>query len=551
MFANNYKLILCASNTSLTVGIWHGHKLQSTQLFQNDEQGRNEFAEYLQQNNDTNIYLIANSTDEDYRVESLPHTSGRTRTEILERKLNQFSRSAIYRTAHFINRATDKRKDDNFLFVALNNSDFIQGWINAINTLKAPLVGVYMLPMISQVIVREHKLMAPHILLCEQLDTGLRQSYFHNGRLRMSRMVPMKDIAPNKLSAFYAIETDKTRLYLVSQRLITRETTLSLVLPSLDDYQDICQRIGQQSSTECTAVDLCSFAKRYIANPEILRQHPELLHMQLLANGQVPDNLAPTSITKTYQLNNVRSGVMIASAVMVGLGLMMGGHYFYQSYELNDETKIAFAETSVQQHLYNEVSKDFPATPIASSNLKIAVELSQKIYDKIKTPYHFMQVLSGALDQQSEIQLIRLRWMLSNDTNVKDDEAGVATPVAGQDVQSTAISDPLTLSEIGFVNAEIKDFNGDYRAAINSVNHFIALLKASPAVGQVIVLQEPVNVSSFANLQGSTEDENTTEHPPAVFKLKVVLKPTLMGVTSQVTGSLATVGSQQPVGAQQ
>ena len=97
MFANNYKLILCASNTSLTAGVWHGNKLQSTQLFQNDEQGRNEFSEYLQQNNDTNIYLIANSTDEDYRVESLPHTSGRTRTEILERKLNQFSRSAIYR----------------------------------------------------------------------------------------------------------------------------------------------------------------------------------------------------------------------------------------------------------------------------------------------------------------------------------------------------------------------------------------------------------------------------------------------------------------------
>ena len=547
MFANHHKMILCASNASLTAGIWHRHKLQSTQTFQNDEQGRTEFAAYLQFNNDTNIYLIANSTDEDYRVESLPHTSGRTRTEILERKLNQFSRSAIYRTAHFINRATDKRKDDNFLFVALNNSDFIQGWINAINSVQAPLVGVYMLPMISQTIVRQHKLMAPHILLCEQLATGLRQSYLHNGRLRMSRMVPMKDIAPNKLSAFYAIETDKTRLYLVSQRLITRETTLNLVLPSLDDYQDICQRIGQQSSTECTAVDLYSFAKHYIANPEILRQNPELLHMQLLANGQVPDNLAPTSITKTYQLNNLRSAIQMASVVAVAIGLIMAGYYFYQNYRLNNESKIVLAETLIQQHLYNDVAKDFPVTPIASSELKTAVELAQNVNNNAKTPYRLMQVLSATFDQQPEIQLARLRWVLSNEANFKDDEATTAAPVAGQEVQQSAVSDALTLLEIGFVNAEIKDFNGDYRAAINSVSHFISLLKANPAVAQVIMLQEPVNVSSFANLQGSTEDENTTERPPAVFKLKLVLKPVIAAEATQAIASSVT-SMQQLVG---
>ncbi len=549
MLANTIKIILCASSTSLTAGIWHGHKLHNTQTFQNDEQGRTEFAGYLHKNTDTNIYLIANSIDEDYRVESLPHTSGRTRVEILERKLNQFSRSAIYRTAHFINRAADKRKDDSFLFVALNNSDFIQGWINAINSVQAPLVGVYMLPMISQVIVRQLKLMAPHILLCEQLTTGLRQSYLHNGRLRMSRMVPMKDIAPNKLSAFYAIETDKTRLYLVSQRLITRETTLTLVLPSLDDYQDICQRIGQQSSTECTPVDLYGFAKPYIANPEILKLNPELLHMQLLANGHVPDNLAPAAIIKTYQLNNVRKGIQIASVMMVALGLLVAGYYFYQNYQVNDETKIALAETSIQQHLYNDVSKISPVTPIASSDLRAAVESARSVNNNTKTPYRLMQVLSNALDQQPEIQLARLRWVLSNDANFKDDEASAAvTPGSEQEAQPPITSDPLTLLEIGFVNAEIKDFNGDYRAAINSVTHFINLLKANPTVAQVIVLQEPVNVSSFANLQGSTKDENTAERPPAVFKLKVVLKPVIATENTQAIGGTESANVQSPVG---
>ena len=535
MFTNNLKMILCASSTSLTAGIWHGNKLQSTQEFRNDEQGLTDFSAYLQKNTDTNIYLIANAVDEDYRVENLPHTSGKTRTEIIERKLNQFSRNAVYRTAHFISRATDKRKDDTFLFVALNNTDFIQGWINAINSVQAPLVGIYMLPMISQEIVRQQKLMAPHILLCEQLNTGLRQSYLHNGRLRMSRMVPMKDIAPNKLSAFYAIETDKTRLYLLSQRLITRETTLSLVLPSLDDYQDICQRIGQESNTECTAVDLYRFAKPYIANPEILKLNPELLHMQLLANGNIPNNLAPATMTKTHQLNNVRQGIVLASVLVAGLGLLVAGTFFYQSYTLNNDIKIVLTDTSVQQHLYNEVSKDFPASPIASSELKTAVDLAKNVSDNSKTPRRLMQVLSGAFDQQPEIQLTRLRWVLSNDANMKDDEgSAAATPVGGQDAQAINTGDLLTLLEIGFINAEIQDFTGDYRAAINSVTRFVALLKSNPAVEQVVVLQEPVNVSSFANLQGSTNEESSTERLPAVFKLRLVLKPMVALVANEM-----------------
>ena len=118
--------------------------------------------------------------------------------------------------------------------------------------------------------------------------------------------------------------------------------------------------------------------------------------------------------------------------------------------------------------------------------------------------------------------------MLSNDANMKDDEgSAAATPVGGQDAQAINTGDLLTLLEVGFINAEIKDFTGDYRAAINSVTRFVALLKSNPAVEQVVVLQEPVNVSSFANLQGSTNEESSTERPPAVFKLKLVLKPML------------------------
>ena len=57
------------------------------------------------------------------------------------------------------------------------------------------------------------------------------------------------------------------------------------------------------------------------------------------------------------------------------------------------------------------------------------------------------------------------------------------------------------------------------------MNRFVANLKTDARVAAVEVLQEPVNVSSFVDLQGSTADEQSAERQPAIFKLKVILKP--------------------------
>ncbi len=74
------------------------------------------------------------------------------------------------------------------------------------------------------------------------------------------------------------------------------------------------------------------------------------------------------------------------------------------------------------------------------------------------------------------------------------------------------------------MTAEISGFTGDYRSALNSVNKFVEKLNLDQNVAAVEVLQEPVNVSSFVNLQGSTTDEQAAQTQPALFKLKVILK---------------------------
>ena len=537
MLNNPKKIILCAANTSLTAGFWHGSKLQTYSVFSNTSQDHTRFSEFLTQYNDINIYLIADAIEEDYRLESLPHTTGGARREIIERKQGQFNRNSLYRAAHFINRASDKRKDDNFLFVALSNADFLQGWMDAIQANHAPLVGVYLLPMISQVVVRQMKLMAPHILLCERLSSGLRQTYLHNGRLRMSRLVPMKDVKPNQLAYFYLVEIDKTRLYLMSQRLITGETPLQMVLPAVDGTHDeIAKSISQDQGLECKAVDLLAYAKDVNIAADLVKAHPELLHMQLLANGHVPDNLAPTTLSKIHGLNNVRRKINIATASIATLGIILATYYAWQGMQQKDQLQYAAAQTQQQQQQYEQVAQNFPFTPIPSTELKIAAELAQRIKNNNQTPRLIMLVLSKAFESSPEIGLNRLRWVQTSDSGLTDIEGNDNAQNQAPNTQSSANGDPNKLIQVGFVNAEIKGFTGDYRKALNSVNQFVSRLRENALVEQVDVLQEPVNVSSLANLQGSTTDENaTTERPPAIFKIKIILKPNIEAPSAEVS----------------
>lgn len=536
MLTNSQKLILCVTNSSLTAGLWHGTKLQSYRVFQNQDEDHTAFSRYLAQHDNINIYLIADAIEEDYKLESLPHTTGNARSEIVERKLSQFNRNSVYRTAHFINRGIDKRKDDNFLFIALNNTDFLQSWMDVIQAAHSPLVGVYLLPMISQVVVRQMKLMAPNILLCERLSSGLRQTYLHNGRLRMSRLVPMENIKPNQLAYFYVVEIEKTRLYLHSQRLVAGETNLQMILPAMGvEDEEIAKNVSQDQGVECKTVDILAYAKNSHIAPDAVKAHPELLHMQLLANGNVPDNLAPAAFTKAYNLNKVCRHIYAITACVAVAGVLLAAYYFWQGYQQKNQINAVVLQTQQQQQQYEAVAQNFPMTPIPSGDLKIAAEIAQTIKNNMQTPQPLMLILSAACEASPEIALNRMRWLLSNQADAKDED-GTQIAVNGQPAAPVGgvVTDPTKLMQIGFVNAEIRGFTGDYRAALASVSRMVERLRANPLVEQVSILQEPVNVSSLANLQGSTTDEGaenggSRERTPAIFKLKIILKPAVAG----------------------
>ena len=301
------------------------------------------------------------------------------------------------------------------------------------------------------------------------------------------------------------------------------------MLVSIDGAtQHISQGISQEQGIECTDVNLSQFAKNLNLSTSLVQQMPELLHMQLLASGHEVDNLAPETLTKQYQFSRLKKSITIATLIIGFIGLCAAGLVLKQGLDYKSALNQAVQDTTIQQHQYDEVAKNFSVTSISAADLKTAVQLDKTLTSYPKSPRRVMLVVSAAMEQSPEIQLDRLRWALTNDINIKDEDKLISITAPVSEPQANARPqppiDPTKLNELGFITAEISGFKGDYRGALNSVHKFVTTLKADARVAAVDVLQEPVNVSSYVNLQGSTTDEQATQTQPALFKLKVILK---------------------------
>jgi hypothetical protein len=517
------KIVLCASPKQATVGLWRWGRLTSCNLYPNTSAGHDDFRQFLLHHTNIPVYVIADAVEEDFRLETLPHAVGNARQEMVERKLAQLYRNSTYRTAQFAGREVDKRRDDRFLFMALTNPDIIAPWITLLEEIQAPLAGVYLLPMVSQLLVRKLGLKHPDLLLMTRHHAGLRQTYFSGQHLRLSRLTPMSGMDERQLNELYASETEKTRLYLISLRMIGRDNRLHLVFPTLDKVgTDLAHKLESSQGVSCEILGPEVLAHRLGLRQDLLQRYPELLHMQMLARQTPSGNLAPTKQTHSYRLLLLRHGINLASTLCVTVAILLAASNLVQTSALAQQLRTTADQTRRQEALYEEVAHNFPKTPLPGNDLKLAVELAQKIEDIKRTPLRLMQVTSRALDAQREIRLDRLRWVYSEDANVQDEGTPKTTDIALPPPQGRPQSG---LYEIGFIDGEIENFRGDYRAALESVNSLVEKLRQDPQVEQAVILQQPVNTSSLAKLQGTTLDQQAQQLPAAHFKLRLILKP--------------------------
>jgi hypothetical protein len=145
------------------------------------------------------------------------------------------------------------------------------------------------------------------------------------------------------------------------------------------------------------------------------------------------------------------------------------------------------------------------------------VMAAEQIRASLRTPEQLLLIISHALDSSPKVQLKRLDWRYGS----PQEDLGKIASGAGGTAGSASASGALT--QFGVIGAEIKPFDGDFRAALDVINAFSAQIAAHDSVAQVKALRLPLDVRSDAGMSGSTTA--TAGKGSAQFELAVIFKP--------------------------
>ncbi|MEQ1880488.1 MAG: hypothetical protein ABL878_05890 [Burkholderiales bacterium] len=509
------KILICVSTDQATVAIWRARKITDCQRFATTDEGISAFSAYLGGAGRGTIHLVVDTVEEDYRFESLPHAGRSDRAQMVARKLRQIYRTTTYFSHALLDREAGKRKDDRFLFAALTNSEILAPWLRAIESINHPVSGVYLMPMVSGWLIDRLGLKDANLLIISKNSAGLRQTFFRDRKFRISRLTPSRG-APQNADVFYADEVANTRMYLDALNITHVDDVMKVMIfdqdGSLAKLPNAIRR--ERPNMLCQYVAPADIESQFKIHAKELQSSPDALHLQLLGEHIPVVNLAPATVTRSYRNISLKRWVYAASGAALAVGLTWSGLNAFQAMQLGKATgELQSAEMDFERK-YQQISAQFPDAPASTEALRNTVDIAQHIASSLRTPETMFSAIGRGLAGDSSIQLSRIEWHYG-------DEAPVLQELSRRGALSKASSHATV--QVGVLDAEIRPFDGDYRAAMNTINALMTRIAAHSSVAEVTAVKLPIDVRSDSGLAGTTAGETRTQD--GSFQLAVIFKP--------------------------
>lgn len=501
------KLLLCASTFHISAALWSGRRLVGCRGFEDDDAGHAAFQSLLRSTAGVPVYLMADTVDEDYRFETLPHAGGSDRREMLDRKLKQLYRSTPFFGAQLQQREDDKRRDDRYLFAALTNPEIFSPWLQFLLAAKAPVAGVFPLPMVSLALTERLGLQEPNILLVSRHNAGVRQTFLKDGRFRISRLTPVR-AGDHSAQDYYAEEIRNTRMYLDALNVTHVEDVVTVAIVDSDgSLHDLGERIVQgRPNLRWVRIGQPELSAKIGVDRAALEASEDALHLHLLGLQTPRNNLAPPTLTSGYSRYRASRSIYLAGAAAALVGLTWAGINLYRALDLKREKQETLAATQAQQTQYQQLTRSYPPSPLPPARLKQTVEAAKQIEAGARLPDQVFAVVSQALDLNPGIDLAGLTWRHGK-------LAAASGAPAGGLVQSAQLQLQLMAKP------------SDQKAVLATINKFVKDLTGNELVAGARTVKLPVNLASSAKLSGSTANPRREQPQLAQFEVELTLKP--------------------------
>jgi len=487
------KLLLFLSAHHLHAQQMAGGKIVTQHEFNNSQEGREDFAAFLQSAKYP-VYLLVDLIEEDFRQEIVPHLTGRSRSALLQRKFEQFYRGTPFRQAALLQRQKTGRRDDDMLFSALTNPILITPWLAIMRAQQIPLAGIYSIPQISAPLVKDHP--SNHLLLISwEKSAGLRQTYFSEHRLQISRLTPVH--AGLTFQNAVVSELTRTYQYLKSLSLLPPGQTLDVrLLGHSHDLIELQLELPRSADMHYDFVDLADLARQHHIDYRFTNSDASQIFLHQLATRTPQIHYANATHTHYFTLWQLRHALNLASDTLLLGMLLWGAANLWQS--SGDTAEAASLNTLAQRTLHEaqKIALAFPNTYAPAADMKAGVSIMRKLDQHDAAPSGIWHPLGSILDRHPRIELDDLAWRMD-----------ATEPLA-----------PNTLGDAPaqiIIKGRLTDFANDYRAALSYLESFQRDLTAQGY--QITVLAKPLDVSP----SGSIADQRDTHTDALGFSLKL------------------------------
>ena len=513
------KRLLYLTNIRLTSYLWDGRILSDEAAFENDERGWRMFSDFLADADNLPASLLVDLIEEDFQRDTIPHVLGKARRTLIQRKLGQLYRETPYSHASFQGRDKEGRKDDRFLFSAITNVELPKPWLHALLRHKVPLAGIYSFALLSPLLF--DKLEAgngPTLLLTHQAG-GLRQSYFHDGRLRFSRLTPLAEFSLDSFTDVVANETTKTRQFLASTRQLARGERVGIVIvTAAENFAELRQRCEDTPDASYHFVDPEEAAGLLRLKFHEAPRFCEPLFLSLLARKALAGHYALPESSRFYRLWQARIALYALSAATLAGGVLSASASSWDAYEASQEIRRLETETRSSDARYQALISSMPAIVANANDMKLAVDIDRMLSQNAPEPAALLRIIGKAFEAVPQLQLNRLHWQ-AKEGEAPADQAAV-TPDAAPSAAMLGIPKPP--QQVVLLEGEVVPFNNDYRSALGHVQQLAAELGKNKQL-QITISQAPLDTSPAVILQGQAGSNDASIK--AEFALKLVWKP--------------------------
>ncbi|MCP4041401.1 MAG: hypothetical protein GY731_05495 [Gammaproteobacteria bacterium] len=499
-FSKSSKQVLYLSGHQLTAYQWRRGELKEAFLFQAGEEGLLAFSNYLQETRNTPAYILLDVVEEEYRRDTIPHVFSRDRRDLIRRRAERLFRETPYWHTVMQGREKEGRRDDIMLFTALINPGLISPWLERLKQLKVPLAGIYSLPLLSaNLLPYLAKQVSRPLLVSLHSGGGLRQTFFHDRDLKVSRLAHMSARDTRQVVESILDEVEKLRRYLNSLRLLGRNDRMDVyILANGDLFAGLNQLSKNSASMAYHIIEMDDLAARMGMNEEFVTPHADAMFANLLARKPPANHYALAEETGYYLLHHMRKAMMVATMVVMLGGLTWGGSEIVDGLLLIERSDATLKQTAYYQRRYDHSRKRLPDTPAEPRNLKKVFDAAVTLEEQRASPLELMRLLSAGLVRFPGLLIERIEWkeeLASNVLEGRDRSVGV---------ESLDLDDQ-DLVHVAKVEGRVSSFDGNYRRALEMVRAFAETMRSHAGIRLVEVISLPLNVSSHESLKGDVD----------------------------------------------